>query len=53
MTLSGEPEQVHMQNGTIGMHMTVIRMWLNPRPQNITKKYTRVATTQEMWVRPS
>jgi len=24
------------------MHMTVIRMWLNLRPQKITKKYTHI-----------
>ena len=27
---------------TSSRHMTVIRMWLNLRPQNITQKYTRV-----------
>jgi len=36
------------------MHMTVIRMWLNLRSQNITQKvHTYTCTTQELWVRPS
>jgi len=34
------------------IYMTVIRMWLNLRPLNITQK-VHTCTTQEQWVRPS
>jgi len=42
-TLWGEPDQVHMQNIEQNIeHMTVIRMWLNLRPQKFTKKYIHI-----------
>ena len=46
----GEPVQVHVQSSC--MHMTVIRIWLNFRPQNITQK-AHTCTTLELSVRPS